>query len=212
MTTQTVPLKYGTDEPAPPLWEPGKQFLIITSHTAFRSRPLLSEPKETHVSDLRIILITVEESRIVRGNYNKDKAYWGYRAKGDDGNYYECQWDHFEEESQQPHQNWSREVVEGREWEKCAEYTDKFGNKRDSRWIGEDSDYYICWELAHFMPYLHESVQEEVRQYINEKYPALEFSRCTKKFAPHPNRIGEKESHDTWQYKDEPCFYCEHDL
>lgn len=204
-----------TFNPEQHVYKLGDKLLVVCEKNVFASKPLLSEPEKIHVSDLKIVCLTIEEERIVRGDYDENKQFYGYRAKGDDGNYYECQWKLFDMASYQPYQNWMREIVAGRDYVKVAPYKNEFGIETDTEWK-DDTRLFLAWELAHSMAFFADYLQEEIAKYTAEKYPELALQHCMKEFVlrndeqrSDPHR---RTHHDTWHCKNDKCFYCEHDL
>lgn len=59
----------------------------------------------------RFVLVEVIESRDVPGMFGKD-TYKGYRARGEDGRFYLCNWTSFPDDSATPTWMWFREMPE----------------------------------------------------------------------------------------------------
>jgi hypothetical protein len=57
----------------------------------------------------RFVLVTIIEERPVRGMFGPGN-YFGYRAKGDDGRFYTCNWGSFPDDSTTPTWMWYRDM------------------------------------------------------------------------------------------------------
>ena len=64
-------------------------------------------PQQDYDEPDEFVCITIVEEKEVPGDYNSEKKHTGYRAKGDDGRIYYCNWDYFPETSSSPMWSWN---------------------------------------------------------------------------------------------------------
>ncbi len=187
-----------------PVFLRDQRLVVVAEKDLFKSHKYQAEvPTDIVLRDLHFVELTILEQRLVHGDYRPKNNHFGYRAKGSDGWFYTCQWDHFDDCSMSAYDNWHREFLEG------THYT--LGeDKKISKWHIPEVDFlqhYLNWRLDHNLGHWNKVHRQGILDHANKLFPNTQLSMCHKRGKSHDGREYDHSQHGA-HYANQKCFYC----
>jgi len=157
---------------------------------------------------LHFVELTIIGARAVGGDYRPEGNHWGYYAKGSDGWYYSCQWEHFDDCSMNPYANWNREFYPG------VHYTRKIGaggRSEIDQWLMPESEFhghYCNWDITEFRGHFPPVMVQPMIDHVNKLFPVTQIRLCDVDDTDADGKPFNHSRYGPYYVADGECFVC----